>query len=110
MIDFWQTHRGFCEKIASFGSPRLNHHVSCLQAVSAGGAGRPAFDPSIITSIYHKELHGGKRVDPSRLVLLELTGFLENYLLPNFDAATASFEHVMCIILVRNGIYIDVFS
>jgi intron-binding protein aquarius len=59
------------------------------------------FDGDVIRSIYKKDLNNGVGASGNRLMILELTGFLEKYLLPNFDATTASFEHVMCIILVR---------
>ncbi len=71
-----------------------------LLQLPAGAPARPPFDPDVVKNIYATELNGGKNVDSSRLMVLELTGFLENYLLPNFNAATASFEHIMCIILV----------
>ena len=35
-------------------------------------------------------------------MLLEISQYLENYLWPNFDAATASLEHIMSIILMVN--------
>ncbi len=63
---------------------------------------RLPFDASVITDIYRKEIkESAASIDYSRFMMLEFTGFLENYLWPNFDAATSSFEHVMCIILVR---------
>lgn len=55
----------------------------------------------MIQSIYNKDLNKGVGASGNHLMILELTGFLEKYLLPNFDSTTASFEHVMCIILVR---------
>ena len=54
-----------------------------------------------MSSVYKEHLNSGVGVDPSRLMILEFTGFLENYLWPHFDAAAATFEHIMCIMLVR---------
>ncbi len=63
---------------------------------------RLAFDPAVILDIYSKEMNKDSTaaIDYSRFMMLEFTGFLENYLWPNF-APESSFEHVMCIILVR---------
>ena len=72
-----------------------------MRAQSLPVSSRPPFDAGIIATIFTKELNGGEGVDASRLAVLELTGYLENYLLPHFDAATATFEHVMSIVLVR---------
>lgn len=70
------------------------------QASGKGGK-RPAFDPSVVEKIYATELGGGKEVSPDRAMLLEFSGYLESYLWPNFDAATATKAHVMSIVLVR---------
>lgn len=35
-------------------------------------------------------------------MLLEVSQYLENYLWPNFDASTASYEHIMSILLMVN--------
>lgn len=35
-------------------------------------------------------------------MLLEISQYLENYLWPHFDAATASFEHVMSMVMMIN--------
>lgn len=37
-----------------------------------------------------------------RVMILEVSQYLENYLLPNFDQETATFEHVMSMILMIN--------
>lgn len=58
-----------------------------------------AFDPAVVAQIYNDELNAGNSVESGRLMLLEFTGFLENYLWPNFSP-DSSFEHVMCIMLV----------
>ena len=75
-------------------------HRDPIQAAGKG-AKRPAFDPSVVEKIYATELGGGKEVAPDRAMLLEFSGYLESYLWPNFDAATATRAHVMSIVLVR---------
>ncbi|XP_024175565.1 RNA helicase aquarius-like [Rosa chinensis] len=37
-----------------------------------------------------------------RVMILEVSQYLENYLFPNFDPETAMFEHVMSMILMVN--------
>ena len=37
---------------------------------------------------------------PIRVMMLEFSCFLENYLWPNFDAQTASYAHVISIIIM----------
>ena len=64
----------------------------------------PAFKPSIVDQIYASELHGNQDTAPKlkRIMLLEISQYLENYLWPNFNEETASFQHVMSIILMVN--------
>ncbi|KAK9820367.1 hypothetical protein WJX72_009525 [[Myrmecia] bisecta] len=64
----------------------------------------PAFQPSIVDQIYTDELGGESDAPPKlkRIMLLEISQYLENYLWPNFDAATASFAHIMSIVLMVN--------
>lgn len=45
---------------------------------------------------------GRKPVPLQRVMILEVSQYLENYLLPNFSPDTASFEHVMSMILMVN--------
>ena len=60
----------------------------------------PAFDPKVVQRIYTSELGGAAAGPPSlrRVQLLEISQYLENYLWPNFDPASASVAHVMSII------------
>ncbi|KAA6418260.1 MAG: embryo defective protein [Trebouxia sp. A1-2] len=64
----------------------------------------PAFKPSIVDQIYTTELNGDQDTAPKlkQVMLLEISQYLENYLWPNFDEATATYEHVMSIILMVN--------
>ncbi|XP_050234237.1 uncharacterized protein LOC126682560 [Mercurialis annua] len=63
------------------------------------------FDPELVKKIYEKELkvkEGRKPVPLQRVMILEVSQYLENYLWPNFDPETATFEHVMSMILMVN--------
>ena len=64
----------------------------------------PPFKPGLVTRIYKQELGGGRTAPPllKRVMLLEVSQYLENYLWPNFDAASATPQHVMSIILMVN--------
>lgn len=66
---------------------------------------RNAFDGGLVKQIYETELlvkEGSKPVPLQRVMILEVSQYLENYLWPNFDAETATFEHVMSMILMVN--------
>ncbi|XP_058096767.1 uncharacterized protein LOC131242257 [Magnolia sinica] len=63
------------------------------------------FDPNLVKEIYDTELlvtTGQKTVPLQRVMILEVSQYLENYLWPNFDSDTATFEHVMSMILMIN--------
>ncbi|KAG2449906.1 hypothetical protein HYH02_000012 [Chlamydomonas schloesseri] len=64
----------------------------------------PAFKPELVQTIYKEELGGASKRAPGhkRIMLLEISQYLENYLWPNFDAEKATFEHVMSIVLMVN--------
>ena len=64
----------------------------------------PAFNPTLVEEIYKRELNGISKVPPKlkRVMLLEISQYLENYLWPNFDAETASDAHILSI-LVSNS-------
>ncbi|KAK9672173.1 hypothetical protein RND81_12G081900 [Saponaria officinalis] len=63
------------------------------------------FNPSLVVEIYRTELtvkSGKKTVPLQRVMMLEVSQYLENYFWPNFDPKTATFEHVMSMILMIN--------
>jgi intron-binding protein aquarius len=64
------------------------------------------FDADLVKEIYTTELRaegqGRKTVPLHRVMILEVSQYLENYLWPHFDPAEASFEHVISIILMVN--------
>jgi intron-binding protein aquarius len=71
----------------------------------------PAYSPDLVVSIYQEELGGAGEAHPvlKRVMLLEVSQYLELYLWPHFDAATANYEHIMSIMLMvnekfRNGV------
>lgn len=64
-----------------------------------------SFSADLVKEIYEEELlvKGGRKTVPlQRVMILEVSQYLENYLWPNFDPETASFEHVMSMILMIN--------
>ncbi|XP_061998168.1 uncharacterized protein LOC133715627 [Rosa rugosa] len=67
---------------------------------------KKAFDPELVKKIYETELcvkEGQRKTVPlQRVMILEVSQYLENYLFPNFDPETATFEHVMSMILMVN--------
>ncbi|XP_030532350.1 RNA helicase aquarius [Rhodamnia argentea] len=66
---------------------------------------RGPFDSALVKEIYETELvvKGGRKPVPlQRVMILEVSQYLENYLWPNFDPQTATFEHVMSMILMVN--------
>eukprot|EP00898_Chlorokybus_atmophyticus_P006825 jgi/Chlat1/7143/Chrsp57S06803 len=65
-----------------------------------GAKERPAFKPAIVETIYKDELSG--KINLQRAMLLEISQYLENYLWPHFDPETATYAHVMSIILMIN--------
>ncbi|KAG2551560.1 hypothetical protein PVAP13_9KG377500 [Panicum virgatum] len=81
-----------------------------LTRVAAEHWGTPAaasaFDADLVREIYATELRvegrGRKTVPLHRVMILEVSQYLENYLWPHFDLADTSFEHVMSIILMVN--------
>ena len=73
--------------------------------LTTGEPKKEPFDPELVRKIYETELlvkEGEKPVPLQRVMILEVSQYLENYLWPNFDPQTASFEHVMSIILMVN--------
>ncbi|XP_058194691.1 uncharacterized protein LOC131311286 [Rhododendron vialii] len=74
---------------------------------AGGGEGEEGtpFSEELVKEIYETELavRGGRKTVPlQRVMILEVSQYLENYLWPNFDPETASFEHVMSMLLMIN--------
>ncbi|XP_026437772.1 RNA helicase aquarius-like [Papaver somniferum] len=64
------------------------------------------YNPDLVKEIYESELSvkqgHNKIVSLQRVSILEVSRYLEYYLCPNFDPDSASFEHVMSMILMIN--------
>ncbi|OIW01887.1 hypothetical protein TanjilG_31069 [Lupinus angustifolius] len=63
------------------------------------------FDSELVRKMYETELlvkEGQKPVPLQRVMILEVSQYLENYLWPNFDPKSATFEHVMSMVLMIN--------
>ncbi|KAF9611000.1 hypothetical protein IFM89_026306 [Coptis chinensis] len=62
------------------------------------------FSGELVKQIYQTELlvTTGKTVPLQRVMILEVSQYLENYLWPNFHQDTSGFEHVMSMILMIN--------
>ncbi|KAG8363690.1 hypothetical protein BUALT_Bualt19G0048600 [Buddleja alternifolia] len=74
-------------------------------AKTADSVPKKPFSPDLVSEIYYTELtiKGGRKPVPlQRVMILEVSQYLENYLWPNFNPETASFEHVMSMILMVN--------
>lgn len=73
-----------------------------------GSEKKKEFDGELVKKIYETELlvkegqGNNKPVPLQRVMILEVSQYLENYLWVNFDPETASFEHVMSIIIMVN--------
>lgn len=63
--------------------------------------GKKPFKPQIIDDIYRKEIKGSK-FSVKRVMLLEFSQYLENYLWTNFDSSKATVEHLMSIVVLVN--------
>lgn len=75
-----------------------------LKTAGADAAARK-FDPELVKEIYETELlvSGDRKTVPlQRVMILEVSQYLENYLWPNFDPEAAKFEHIMSMILMVN--------
>jgi len=65
------------------------------------GEGKKAYQPQIIDDIYRKEIKGSKFA-VKRIMLLEFSQYLENYLWANFESSKATTEHLMSIMVMLN--------
>lgn len=67
----------------------------------APGEGKKSYKPQIVDDIYRKEIKGSKFA-VKRVMLLEFSQYLENYLWANFDSTKATVEHLMSIVVMVN--------
>ena len=71
-------------------------------------AKQPPFKPDLVVSIYNNELYGSKPEPPKlkRIMMLEISQYLENYLIPNFgpvSCLTHDFERTCIDFLVTQA-------
>ncbi|KAG6449940.1 RNA helicase aquarius isoform X1 [Manduca sexta] len=59
------------------------------------------YDASIVESIYHTEILGSNYA-VRRIMMLEFSQYLENYLWPHYDSSTATQAHMMSIVVMIN--------
>ena len=59
------------------------------------------FDASIVDQIYHQEVQGAKFMI-RRIMMLEFSQYLENYLWPNYKPENSSASHVLSIVIMVN--------
>jgi Intron-binding protein aquarius N-terminus len=73
-------------------------------AAALGSEQPPTFQPELVQQIYNEHLGGAAGQPPGlrKVMLLEISQYLENYLWPNFAAATATPQHVLSILLMVN--------
>lgn len=84
---------------------RITKIANANWVISRDVVSKPAFNPSLVDEIYRTELFvtsGSKSVPLQRVMVLEVSQYLENYLWPNFDPDNATFEHLMSMILMVN--------
>lgn len=84
---------------------RLTKIAEANWAKTTTGEKSSLFSAELVKEIYETELlvkSGRKTVVLQRVMILEVSQYLENYLWPNFDPEAASFEHVMSMILMIN--------
>lgn len=91
-----------CVQIAS--DPLSQIAAANWSAEALESDARPAFQPELVQTIYDEHLGGaaGKPPGLRKVMLLEISQFLENYLWPNFEADTATPQHVLSILLMIN--------
>eukprot|EP00976_Prorocentrum_cordatum_P065432 1177910-Prorocentrum_minimum.AAC.5 len=66
------------------------------------GESAPKFSEDVVQKVYKKELGGGNEPPLQRVVVLEISQYLENYLWPHFNAEESSFEHIVSIMAMVN--------
>lgn len=59
------------------------------------------FDSNVVDKIYHEEVQGPKFMI-RRIMMLEFSQYLENYLWPNYKPGSSSSYHVLSIVIMVN--------
>ncbi|XP_071509741.1 RNA helicase aquarius-like [Diadema antillarum] len=95
-----QRGKGFAPTVHQISTDSLTQLGSRYWAPNSPKPHLP-FDPKVIEDIYDKELLQN-RFDVRRVMLLEFSQYLENYLWPNYDPAKASAKHLLSIAVMVN--------
>ena len=90
-------------RVAASGAVARRAHCGALQSATGESATAAAeLDAALVQRVYNEELGGGERDLPhQRVMLLEISSYLERYLWPHFDEGESTMEHVMSVVLVR---------
>ncbi|GAX76342.1 hypothetical protein CEUSTIGMA_g3788.t1 [Chlamydomonas eustigma] len=103
-------HKGMMLTVAEIATDKLTKvaHENWSASTRSQSSSK-SFSPDLVKSIYMEELGGAADRPPSlkRIMLLEISQYLESYLWPNLpDTSTgaepASFEHIMSILIMVN--------
>lgn len=96
--------KGVTLTLKEIATDRLTRIAQDNWLSNAPGIKAAAFKPELVVDIYKEELGGGDSTAPSlrRVVLLEISQYLEKYLWPHFDPNTASREHILSMLLMVN--------
>lgn len=92
---------------ASFNAPSVQDILQdtltkiSLEHWAPGSAKKSTFKPEVVEQIYKDEI-SAPGATTSRLMLLELSFYLENYLWPNYTPGTSSYAHLISILLMIN--------
>uniref|UniRef100_T1J5U4 RNA helicase aquarius n=1 Tax=Strigamia maritima TaxID=126957 RepID=T1J5U4_STRMM len=80
------------DKITELSDKYWAHHIKKEKVV---------FDPNVVDEIYLSEIRGSS-FSIRRIMLLEFSQYLENYLWPNYDPNKVSAAHIMSIVIMVN--------
>ncbi|XP_014252193.1 intron-binding protein aquarius [Cimex lectularius] len=64
-------------------------------------ADHKAYDPSIIDVIYKQEIKGST-FNVRRIMMLEVSQYLENYLWPNYRPDQSTYDHMISVVIMMN--------
>lgn len=62
------------------------------------------YSREVVEDIYDKELNGAREEPPAtkRIMVLEVSQYLEKYLWPNYDPQNATYQELMSAVLMVN--------
>jgi intron-binding protein aquarius len=83
-------------------SDRLTQLANEYWAPGSEAKTKGVFKAEVVDQIFKDELTGDAKFVAHRVVLLEFSCYLENYLWPNFDAASSTHQFMMSMVLMLN--------